>query len=464
MPAPYKILTLGDSVMWGQGLLQQHKFSQLAADFIRASGRDVTLAALPHPGAVVCDGPTLPGPHMPFLFGEMPRSFPSISSQLAVAAGQAGYAPFLRPETWDLSDWQAYKRFLQQQIAGYSAPGGSPPDLILLDGGINDLGALQLVVPWFLDMPDPCAAAPGAAPPTVAPGGTVQTVLDATAAAGGNLAAVDLSTIAWITDDQLRQLVDRFVYDRIRRLVGAVANAFGSSRVVVTGYFPIFTQGSAEQLALNPAAALLFTLSKGREHQLAALNLALHPHLDRPAFANQIVHQSALWYSYSTQRLREIVAEANNLFGRRFALASPAFGPQNGALAADSYLWSFVGLVDDIIQKILQLFGGGTAAPPPAGALSPAAAPSLLPSFGLDLGGLAPAVEFVTAMAAGAVIATDEVGLARVAAATAYVFSGAGRTDPGTTAVAGFTTGAASVGHPNPKGAQAYFEAIKAVI
>jgi len=447
---PYKILTLGDSVMWGQGLAQPHKFVQLVADHLAAGGREVALAALAHSGAVVCLDPTPPAPFQPTLFGELPRSFPSIASQSAIAGGTPGYAPFLQANGWDSASWRAFKADLQDQIAGYSAPGGGP-DLILMDGGINDLGALQIVIPWRLGSADPCNGGTAAQ----APAGGVERILDALAAAPGELDAFDLAAIEWMTDAELKALVDRYVYDRMRRQVARVAEAFPQSRVVVTGYFPIFTEGSLdgfEAAGISPAAAVLFGIGGDRRELLAALHWALHPDLDPQAFGNRIVHQSALWYGYSTERLQDVIDEAKVTYGDRFALAVPQFGPDNGALAADSYLWSFTSLVDEVIQKILGLFGG--------------VAPGV-EAIGVKIGMAAPAgwenaLAFAAGLALGASLATDEVGAPRVRAATDYyVLSATGRSDPETNAFTGFKAGVASAGHPNVDGAKAYFDAIE---
>src|SRR5258708_6074003 len=200
--ATYKILTLGDSVMWGQGLQQGQKFAQLVANRIAGLGRTVELAALPHSGAVVCPGPMPPSRFTSYLYGELPRSFPSISSQLEVAGQTAGYADFLKPGDGDLPSWKATKLALQHAIAGYSGPGGHPPDLILVDGGINDIGALQVAIPWDLDSPDPCA---GAGPP--APGGAVAQVKSQLAAAGSHLGALDHHQIQPVAVLKAKQLI-----------------------------------------------------------------------------------------------------------------------------------------------------------------------------------------------------------------------------------------------------------------
>jgi lysophospholipase L1-like esterase len=459
MPTPFKILTLGDSVMWGQGLRQPHKFVQLAVDALQSGGKQVSLAALPHSGAVLCDGPAPPAPHQDFLFGELPRSFPSISSQLAIAVQQPGYAASLAPKSWDPPAWVLAKQSLQQQIGAYGGPGGRPPDLILLDGGINDLGALQIAIPWNLGTPDPCGSLAAAA------AGNVNRVMSAISQPAG-LAAFDPADLAWMTEAEFKALVDRFVFDRMRPLVARVAQAFPKAQVILTGYFPIFTQGSLGALAAGRAgamAAALLARGADREHLSAALAWGLHPALSQLDVANRIIEQSGWWYTYSTQRLQDVVNEANTQFGQRFSLAVPTFGDDNGALAPHSLLWTFTGPVDFVIQKILDLFGLG-ALPQGGAAVAPAAvAPEAAAQF--LAAGVLGSVGFGLALAAGAAIATDEASGERIDAASRYyVGSSTGRSDPQTTLFEAFATGCASAGHPNREGAQAYFGALKALL
>jgi hypothetical protein len=458
--ATYKILTLGDSVMWGQGLLPDEKFVQLVAAHVELLGRTVEVAALPHSGAVVCTGPTPPGGLDFFLDGEIPRSFPSIESQLGIATQTPGYASFLQVNPWDSPDWAKAKQAMQVAVAGYSGPAGQPPDLILVDGGINDLGALQVAIPWDLDSPDPCPAAPVAlGGPALQKGALATRVTREVLAAGGDRTAIDLSGYPWITDEKLRELIDHYVYDRMRSLVGRLAQSFPTSKVVVTGYFPIFTSGSIDELKKHPGAIVLFGHGAGREREAhAALILARHPNLRPEDFAQQVVHQSALWYTYSNQRLQAVVDEANTVYGNRFSLASPTFGPDNGALAPDALLWSFTALIDDILEKLFDLLDNGVVSPPetavPGALAAAAAARSTFASWKA-------AIEFLGGLELGKHAATDQVTSVRTSAASKYYFhSPAGRSDPETTFLTGLKAGVASLGHPNVRGAAAYLAAI----
>ena len=468
MGQTFKLLALGDSVMWGQGLAAGHRFVDLVASYIASTGRQVELASLAHSGAVVCTAPTGWARYQDWLFGELPRSFPSISSQLETAAATAGYNRFLQVDPWDQQAWQDHKRQTAAQVASYHGAGGAPPDLILVDGGINDLGALQIVVPWYLGSQDPCPPAAAAAPPP--PSASVTAIVGAIRNAGGDLTAFDPAALPGLQDlppEQFKGLIDKYLTTRMRARIDRLAAAFPESRVIVTGYFPIFTAGSIgplESSAVSKAAPMLFARPQSPEQLLAALAWALNPATDQVDLANRIVAQSALWYSYSTAQLAQIVADANQAHGNRFALASPRFGPDNGALAPASWLWTFTSVVDDIIREILKLLGGLSPAGQPALAAGGAAAGLGQEAIGfLDDSGKA--VEFLAGLTLGASLATDEAAVVRSSAAIAYYVQQAyGRSDPETTGFRGFTTGAASVGHPNREGAQAYFQAIRGVL
>jgi len=142
--ATVKMLALGDSVVWGQGLSDAHKFVHLVQSFLARGGNTVELASLARSGAIIDLAPQASTPHTSFLFGELPRSLPGILTELSVATRAAGFGTYLQPNSWDRGSWKAVKQDLARQIAGYAS---APPNYILLDGGINDFRALQIVLP-----------------------------------------------------------------------------------------------------------------------------------------------------------------------------------------------------------------------------------------------------------------------------------------------------------------------------
>src|SRR6185369_16725564 len=98
------IVTFGDSIMWGQGLSEAHKFRNIVASHIRGlTTRPVTLTNFARSGAHiesratsdVGKSPTLPASDPPSAFpfldssaaGEVPWSLPSVTRQSASPQG-----------------------------------------------------------------------------------------------------------------------------------------------------------------------------------------------------------------------------------------------------------------------------------------------------------------------------------------------------------------------------------------
>jgi hypothetical protein len=81
---PPQLVVLGDSVMWGQGLLDHNKFWYLVCDQLGQRYAGLTADVRAHSGAVI--GRTL-NPPWPLLPGEVPAGGPSILYQCAAYAG-----------------------------------------------------------------------------------------------------------------------------------------------------------------------------------------------------------------------------------------------------------------------------------------------------------------------------------------------------------------------------------------
>ncbi len=114
---PFNVVVLGDSVAWGQGLAEGHKFSNLVARALEAElGTPVRVVVTAHSGANVRPpvGWSL-GDEERLTPGEMPNTYPTIQRQIDLAA--ARFAP------------------------------NAPVDLVLVDGCINDLGVMTILNP-----------------------------------------------------------------------------------------------------------------------------------------------------------------------------------------------------------------------------------------------------------------------------------------------------------------------------
>jgi hypothetical protein len=114
MPNNFRIVSMGDSIVWGQGLLPQEKFSTLVQQALlpRFPG-GVTLENLAHSGAIIGAGGATGTPQV----GEVPASRLSIMEQCDSFADS--------PDT---------------------------VDLVLLNGGINDVSVATILNPFVLGL------------------------------------------------------------------------------------------------------------------------------------------------------------------------------------------------------------------------------------------------------------------------------------------------------------------------
>jgi hypothetical protein len=117
----FEMLVLGDSIMWGQGLKDEQKFSYRVEQWIRGRlpGIEVHRHVFAHSGAKIkanAEEDAKPPTH-----GEVPNAYPSITAQLATA--QRATFPVHAPLD-------------PRSVA-----------LVLLDGGINDFGTKAILNP-----------------------------------------------------------------------------------------------------------------------------------------------------------------------------------------------------------------------------------------------------------------------------------------------------------------------------
>lgn len=164
---PFHMLAFGDSIMWGQGLSHNQKFATLVQDWVGANlpGRQLTFQNFAHSGAVIQtdsrDGAT-------DWDGEVPSPYPTISRQLQ-STRDAMLSSSVKP---------------------------ADVDLVLLNGGANDVGITSILNPF--------------------------------ASSGG-------------VGDLTRDAVGA----RMAYLLPIAVGLFPNARFMVPGYFPIITDDSA---------------------------------------------------------------------------------------------------------------------------------------------------------------------------------------------------------------------------
>lgn len=126
---PLRMLVLGDSITWGQGLKEEHKFYHLVGEWLcqkrnkgacpSQTNQDVQIHVEAHSGATIFkyqDGDKKIKDKFP---GEVPHRNPTVMAQIKLAA----------------------KYYRERSIAANTV------DLIFVNGGINDMRAMRLFVP-----------------------------------------------------------------------------------------------------------------------------------------------------------------------------------------------------------------------------------------------------------------------------------------------------------------------------
>jgi lysophospholipase L1-like esterase len=267
------LLALGDSIIWGQGNVDGQKFVALVSAWLKSRGHEPALTLVAHSGAVAI--PTQ-NDSAPAQWAEVPEDAPSISAQVRAASQLAD------PRT---------------------------VDVVLFNGGINDVSPFHIVVanPF-----DPNAEA------------------------------------------KLERKIRQVFGDFFPRLLDQVVTTFPNARIVVTGYYPIVS----EQTGVRPLVNLLKQLPRPEDlasfldrtaADLSDEVLALTIESER----GRIVAQSRLFATQSDQLLK-LAVQAYASSGRVF-FASPGFGPANAFSAPDTWLWS--GSDDPLYPERLRRYG-----------------------------------------------------------------------------------------------------------
>ena len=254
---PLNMLVLGDSILWGQGLKDEHKTWFLVKSWLEQnSGREVHEKIEAHSGAVV-GTPGDAGDNNSGavdLDGELSRAYPTVNNQLDHA------------------------------LKTYSDP--AQVDLVLVDGCINDLDSRRLL----------------------------------------NAAN---------TPDKIRELAQAKCGPPVEALLTRIINVFPNAQVIVTGYYPIVSEKTANDLFMRALAKRFYTPEAGA------------PKMSDKTMRARLIAISHEWYVTSNQMLAAAAAAVDASLAldgprrRRVLFADPAFAPEHTFAATQSRLWGF---------------------------------------------------------------------------------------------------------------------------
>ena len=243
-PPKYEMLVMGDSIVWGQGLEENQKFYTLVENEIaRRIGRDVNLVNRSHSGATIqsVDKTTLVEP------GEVPLTTPTLWQQLESAI--AGYN--CEPRTGE-KDKPSHPKYKCKGV-----------NLVLLDGGINDIGVPKILSPFT-------------------------------------------------SQKSIKKASHKYCYLRMREFLDEVMATFVGATVVVTGYYPMICagQGGTDPNTIRDLILTYLGLAKKKQHKVEKNEQAGHDWL-----IDLMSDHSALWKKVSDADLTMAVDDANKLAG-----------------------------------------------------------------------------------------------------------------------------------------------------
>ena len=210
---PLNLLVLGDSILWGQGLKDEHKaWRQVETWLEQTIGREVRAKIEAHSGAVIGSSESSPDNSTVWIDGEINRAVPTVNEQINYA------------------------------LRSYSDR--SQVDLVLVDGCINDIDARRL--------------------------------LNASNTPAG-----------------IRELAQAKCGAPVEALLEKIAASFPNAHVIITGYYPIVSEKTSNDLFMRALNRRLYTPAPGA------------PHRSDKELRRQLIDISKEWYQSSNQKLAD---------------------------------------------------------------------------------------------------------------------------------------------------------------
>jgi len=250
---PLNLLVLGDSILWGQGLKEEHKaWHQVETWLEQTTSREVRAKIEAHSGAVI--GSTGdPDNSTVWIDGEINRAVPTVNEQIDHA------------------------------LRSYSDR--SQVDLVLVDGCINDIDARRL--------------------------------LNASNTPAG-----------------IRELAQAKCGAPVAALLERIAASFPNAHVIITGYYPIVSEKTSNDLFMRALNRRLYTPAPGA------------PHKSDKELRRQLIDISKEWYQSSNKKLAEAARAVDAKLSaggsrQRILFAEVQFLPDYAFGSHASRLWGF---------------------------------------------------------------------------------------------------------------------------
>lgn len=296
---PFEMLAIGDSVMWGQGLLEKDKFTYRVKNWLETDvfkgNRLVNLHVMAHSGAAITEKPDGNFDPLKYYNGEINLWTPSITRQAMDA-----FNCYNQPTNLPDKCYQAPS----ERLSYYKGNPVTPEnvDLILVDGCINDMTPIKLFDAFF-------------------------------------------------SKDKIRAAARQYCDGEMTILLKELVKRFPNARIIVTGYFPLISKES-DSTAVVAAVLNAFGRNPFSDVALKALGKLDTPTLKQTHFIrNYLAKRSAIWYEESNESLRNAVDKTNKLpelktvsrdLPARVFFAKVTFGAENTYGAQNTFLWKLI--------------------------------------------------------------------------------------------------------------------------
>jgi lysophospholipase L1-like esterase len=135
---------------------------------------------------------------------------------------------------------------------------------------------------------------------------------------------------AAISTDEIRGLTEAKCGPPVEKLLRRITSSFPNARVIVTGYYPFFSEKTRNNIFLKAMARRFFKDEPGARRMSSKVTL------------QRLIANSKTWYETSNLTLAAAVARANGeLSHPRIAFTEIHLLPEHSFGAGESHLWSF---------------------------------------------------------------------------------------------------------------------------
>ena len=320
----YRILALGDSVIWGLGLRDKHKFVNKVANSLVSDGLvdDTQLISLAHAGAIIGSGTSSGYPQAVdsdptyetekhYIYGEIGQLYPDVFTQLRISEYRDGFTGYLEiPHDFNVAEQESRKHYTKTKLGN-----GWRPDLIIMDGGMNDMDPFSIMFPFNL---------------------SEFTELSADRQLDTFVDRFDSIT----TENNLRDIMSSAFEDRLRRLLTQTTEAYPNAKIIVTGYFPVLTENSFQGLdaAMWTLIVYNYLTLLSPSWSVSAKAAAMVTSLLTLLGKRKLIERWAMFDEVHAEMMQTAISRVNS---NNVYFAKPEWGPDNGVYAPDNWLFEW---------------------------------------------------------------------------------------------------------------------------